>query len=129
MDLGLNLIESLYVYKVENIVRCKDGDTAIIEVNQGFDDDKTTKIFRFHGINCPEKRRATLKEYYAAKAYLEQLCATLPKPFYLKSFVDKTKAQDSLLRYLCILVDAEQRSINQMMIDAGHAVAWTPNQK
>jgi endonuclease YncB( thermonuclease family) len=129
MDQGINLIESLYTYRVENIVRCKDGDTVIAEVNMGFDDNKTTKVFRLYGIDCPERRRATLKEYYAAAARLRELVATLPKPFYLKSFVDKTKATDSLLRYLAIIVDADQRSINEMMVTEGHAEPWVRNQK
>lgn len=110
----------MYTYKAK-LVRVVDGDTVYLEVDCGFYL-KFTHSFRLIGINAPELKEAAGP---AAKAWLlnELSC---------KDLTVNTFKADSFGRWLCEIYHTETAndpyvpSVNNKMIDAGHAVKYNP---
>lgn len=113
----------MYTYnaKLERVV---DGDTIHATADLGFDTWKRV-VIRLDGINAPESRTKDLQEKskgLAAKDRLEELLAENGNEFILISL-----GVDKYGRCLGkIYLDNEQTSIsiNQQLINEGHAVAY-----
>lgn len=95
-----------------------DGDTFDALIDFGFNEYRYMPI-RLLDIDAPESNRAVSKVAgMAAKAYLESL---LPHGTPVLLFTQPDP--DSFGRYLAIVHVAENTpSINQQMVDAGHAI-------
>jgi len=106
-----------YIYEHVNVVRVIDGDTVEMEVDMG-NHIRWRAHFRLRGINAPEMKTAAGPD---AKAFLERLigCGVARA---------QTFKPDKYGRWLVDIWTACEgggdRSVNQAMIGAGHAVAY-----
>ena len=106
-----------YEAKITNVV---DGDTVDALINLGFNVILRQRV-RMHGINTPESRTSNLEEKargLAAKARLEELLKETDNRVILKSY-----GLGKFGRCLGELL-SNGRSINQLLIEEGHAVAY-----
>lgn len=111
---------SLYEYRAK-VLRVVDGDTIYLSVDMGLE---TTRILevRLYGINCPEMHDTPAGP--AAKAYTEAWLgfhANLDGWLLLRTIKDK---REKYGRYLALVLDGdgEGACLNDMLVDAGHAV-------
>ena len=99
------------------VVRVKDADTAVVDVDFGFNVWWRDTVIRLLGINSPELNCPAGK---AAHAFLQELlpvgCRVL-----LESYKDKPDKFGA--RWLGILWKDGQ-SVNDLLVKAGHAVIW-----
>ncbi len=102
-----------YSTTVERVV---DGDTVDICIDLGFKISYRHSC-RLHGINAPEKVTAEGK---AAKAFLESL---LPAGAKLTVQTKKDKLE-KFGRVLGVLILQDGRSVADVLVQEGHAVAW-----
>jgi micrococcal nuclease len=99
------------------IVSITDGDTVVLDTDLGCDIRLTQKC-RLSGINAPEKNTQAGKD---AKKYIESLLA-VGDSIVIKTYKDE---KEKYGRYLAVLfLPNSQVSVNQTMIDAGHAVPY-----
>ncbi|MDP8961509.1 MAG: thermonuclease family protein [Actinomycetota bacterium] len=105
----------MYIYRCR-ILRAVDGDTVWAEVDLGVDVRHNLSL-RLEGINAPEMGAPGGPE---AKAHLESLVNG--KTLFLRTVKDR---REKYGRYRAILLydpgDGDHASINQMMVEAGHA--------
>lgn len=112
----------LYTYRA-TVLHVVDGDTVDLSVSLGFEMAYKAR-FRLVGINTPESYGPdACAEGRAAKQYLID---TLPTGTHVivKTTKDKKEKYGRFLAELFLVGDAglpHDRSVNQMMIDAGHA--------
>ena len=104
------------------VVKIIDGDTVDALVDVGFSI-MTKKRIRFRGINTPESRTRDTEEKVkgvAAKDRVIELLSENDNKFVLKSY--------GVGKYgRCLgelFVDAHEESINQVLINEGHAVEY-----
>ena len=112
----------MYEYKVK-ITRVVDGDTVDAEVDLGFDTFIKDRI-RLMGIDTPESRTRNKKEKalgLAAKAYLKELLRENRGNIRLRTSKEGKGKFGRILGTLCIEVEGFWCSVNQMLIDDGHA--------
>lgn len=114
-----HIIEFLYFRKVISIDRAIDGDTVILNCDQG-KRNYDIQRYRLYGIDTPEKRKKTMAAYNAATEYLLSLL-NKSKVLYVNTLKD---SEDDFGRWLAILYDENGTCINQQMIDSGHAKPW-----
>lgn len=96
------------------VIGITDGDTVILNTDLGCEIHVTMKC-RLSGINAPEKNTQSGKD---AKIFLESLLSGHDE-IVIKTYKDE---KEKYGRYLAVLyVPDSPVSINQMMIDAGHA--------
>lgn len=96
------------------ILSITDGDTVVLDTDLGCDIHITMKC-RLSGINAPEKNTQAGKE---AKKYIESLLS-VGDEITIKTYKDE---KEKYGRYLAVLfIPSSTISVNQMMIDAGHA--------
>jgi micrococcal nuclease len=94
--------------------RVVDGDTVDLEVDLGFH--MVARIrFRLTGINAPEMSTVDGPQ---AKMHLQSLL-----PVGTSVRITTAKA-DKYGRWLAVIYDQRERSVNQLMLDAGHAVRY-----
>lgn len=105
----------MYLYKA-TILRVVDGDTVDALVDLGFHITIEMKL-RLYGINAPEMKT---EAGHPARDYLKSLLDG--KIITLKTIKDK---REKYGRYLAILI-ADNAIVNDMMVNAGHAVPYTP---
>lgn len=99
------------------LVSITDGDTVVLDTDLGCDIRITQKC-RLSGINAPEKNTKAGKD---AKAFLESLLKGHDE-IVIKTYKDE---KEKYGRYLAVIYLPDSTvSINQMMIDAGHAVPY-----
>jgi len=106
-----------FIYKAA-IDRVVDGDTVDLIVDLGFDTFRKER-FRLYGINAPESRTKDLEEKKKGKAatvYLEDLVKKLT---HIKTIQDK---KGKFGRYLVKLYTTNDKCINDIMVEQGHAV-------
>jgi|LakMenEpi03Aug12_release.lakeMendotaPanAssembly.Ray.scaffolds.fasta_scaffold947608_1 micrococcal nuclease len=118
---GEDIKKFLYFRRVISISRIIDGDTIILVCDQGkrsFDEER----YRLYGINTPENRKKTKEAYEVANAYFSELISNA-KELYVNTFKDK---EDSFGRWLAVIYDENGNSLNKLMVDSGHAIAWKP---
>ena len=104
------------------VVKIIDGDTVDALIDVGFSI-MTKKRIRFRGINTPESRTRDVEEKIkglAAKDRVVQLLSENDNKFILKSY--------GVGKYgRCLgelFVDAHEESINQVLINEGHATEY-----
>jgi micrococcal nuclease len=114
----------MYEYKAK-LLRVVDGDTVDILIDCGFSTFKKERV-RLYGINTPETRtrdKAEKKKGLAAKARLKELFKQSKNNVIIETYVDKRGKYGRLLGVLFNSVDSD-RSLNQILIDEGHAVEY-----
>lgn len=104
----------MYTYRAE-VMRVIDGDTVELEVDCGFRL-KFRDRFRLASINAPEKDASSTN-------YLIQLLSNPDSGSY-NTFTIQTTKPDKYGRWLVTILSADGSSINQKMIDAGHAIPY-----
>ena len=110
----------MYEYKVK-ITRVIDGDTVDAEVDLGFDTFIKDRI-RLMGLDTPESRTRNKKEKalgLAAKAYLKELLRENKGDIILRTSKEGKGKFGRILGTL--LIYDGMTSVNQMLIDEGHA--------
>ena len=110
----------MYEYKVK-ITRVVDGDTVDAEVDLGFDTFIKDRI-RLMGLDTPEARTRNKKEKalgLAAKAYLKELLKENKGDIILRTSKEGKGKFGRILGTL--LIYDGKTSVNQMLIDEGHA--------
>ena len=102
--------------------RVVDGDTVDATIDLGFDTWKKVRI-RFYGINAPESRTRDLEEKkrgLAAKERVKEILKANDNKFILKSH--------GVGKYgRCLgelFVDEREESVQQILINEGHGVAY-----
>ena len=109
----------MYTYDAK-VVRVVDGDTIDALIDLGFNVHKKIRI-RMVGINTPESRTRDLEEKkrgLAAKARLKEILKENKNKFILESH-----GVGKYGRCLAI-IKINDRSINQQLIEEGHAVEY-----
>jgi micrococcal nuclease len=111
----------MFEYYVKKVSKVVDGDTIDVDIDLGFDISFSSRV-RLAGIDTPESRTADKMEKalgLEAKAFLKHEIEAA------KSVVIKTEKMDSSEKYGRILgwvyLDGSDISLNQKMIDVGHA--------
>jgi micrococcal nuclease len=111
----------MFEYYVKKVTKIVDGDTIDVDIDLGFDISFSSRV-RLAGIDTPESRTADKMEKalgLEAKDYLKKSIDAA------KTVVIKTEKMDSSEKYGRILgwvfLDGAETSINQKMIDDGHA--------
>ena len=110
----------MYEYKVK-ITRVVDGDTVDAEVDLGFDTFIKDRI-RLMGLDTPESRTRNKKEKalgLAAQAYLKELLRENKGDVILRTSKEGKGKFGRILGTL--LIYDGMTSVNQMLIDEGHA--------
>ena len=110
----------MYEYKVK-ITRVLDGDTVDAEISLGYNVYITERI-RFMGIDTPESRTRNLKEKklgLAAKARLKEILKENKGNIILRTSKEGKGKFGRILGTL--LIYDGKTSVNQMLIDEGHA--------
>ncbi len=111
----------MFEYYVKKVSKVVDGDTIDVDIDLGFDISFTSRV-RLAGIDTPESRTSDKIEKalgLEAKAFLKHEIEAS------KSVVIKTEKMDSSEKYGRILgwvfLDGSDQSVNEKMIEAGHA--------
>jgi micrococcal nuclease len=111
----------MFEYYVKKVTKIVDGDTIDVDIDLGFDISFSSRV-RLAGIDTPESRTTDKMEKalgLEAKDYLKKSIDAA------KTVVIKTEKMDSSEKYGRILgwvfLDGAETSINQKMIDDGHA--------
>ena len=108
----------MYEYKVKEVTKVVDGDTIDVIVDLGFSLFKKERC-RVGGIDTPESRTRDKKEKVyglEAKAYLKGLLESAEN---LTVRTEKDGKYGRMIGYL--YCDNIEGSINQLMIESGHA--------
>ena len=112
---------TLYHYAA-TVLHVVDGDTGDLLVSLGFDTTFTGR-FRLIGINTPESYGPTACDAgRAAKAWVQDLLKEGTKVV-VKTHKDKKEKYGRYLAEIYLESDTAQ-TVNQMIIKAGHAVAY-----
>ena len=111
----------MYEYRIKKVTNVVDGDTIDVEIDLGFSVSYAQRL-RLAGIYTPEYRTTDKAEKILgleAKEYLKS------KVKDAKEVIVKTEKPDSSEKYGRILgwvyVDGSTKSINEQMIEDGHA--------
>ena len=111
----------MFEYYVKKVTKVVDGDTIDVDIDLGFDISFSSRV-RLAGIDTPESRTTDKMEKalgLEAKAFLKHEIESA------KSVVIKTEKMDSSEKYGRILgwvfLDGANKSINEKMIEVGHA--------
>lgn len=106
----------MYEYRA-TVIRVVDGDTVDLRVDLGFEVTYTDR-YRLSGIDAPERGKPGGAE---ATAWLTEKISTRAE-IIIKTDKDK---RESFRRYLAeIYLPGDWASLNQQMIEAGHATAY-----
>jgi len=123
------------------IVRHVDGDTTVMDIDQGMNVWSQNQYVRYAGINAPEKHGPTATEGVQATEYLESLDGMTPGDGVWLATVEYHES-DKYGRVLAVVYTAAPTqlnladgglagmmpgSINQEMLDSGHAVEYNPS--
>lgn len=127
MNFDLNVGD--YVYANVTALDTYDGDTVYLDIDKGFHDHRQsmnsvgryTLSYRMLDIDAPEIRPlATRVTGTAARDFLRAMING--RPLIVRTLQDP----DSFGRYLVDLWLPDGTNVNQTMLDAGHAVPYTP---
>lgn len=117
---AVSMIEPSYTYRAE-IVNVVDGDTVDVLWDHGGDIVRKVRL-RLWGINAPEMRGESAEQGREARIRLRDLCFLAGNQVVMRTHKDR---KDSFGRYLAELcVPGSPRTINQQMVDEGHAVEY-----
>ena len=122
MAMSIGDYRLMYEYSAK-IRRWVDGDTVDVTLDLGFDILYNNRI-RLYGINTPESRTRDLEEKkrgLAAKARGKELCP-VGSSIILKTTKDGRGKFGRILGE--IFVPGAVQSINQLLVEEGHAVEY-----
>jgi len=112
----------LYEYRCV-LVRVIDGDTVDLDVDLGMGVWRKKLRVRLLGINAPEtNRRASRNAGIAAKNYLKLKLGPPGTQLMIRTHKDKTGKYGRYLAEIWSMDVDETVSVNEMMVQAGHAV-------
>ena len=116
----------MYKYKAK-LLRVVDGDTADVMIDLGFDTWVKARL-RFKGVDTWEKRTRDKDEK------VKGLAATAFTATYLKkndgNFTIQSYGKGKYGRVLAeIFIDGEDKSLNQLLIENGHAYVYEGGKK
>ena len=116
----------MYKYKCK-LVRVVDGDTADVMIDLGFDTWVKSRL-RFKGVDTWEKRTRDKEEK------IKGLAATAFTQTYLElnegQFTIQSYGKGKYGRVLAeIFIDGEDKSLNQLLIENGHAYVYEGGKK
>ena len=116
----------MYKYKCK-LVRVVDGDTADVMIDLGFDTWIKSRL-RFKGVDTWEKRTRDKEEK------IKGLAATAFTQTYLElnegQFTIQSYGKGKYGRVLAeIFIDGEEKSLNQLLIENGHAYIYEGGKK
>ena len=116
----------MYKYKAK-LVRVVDGDTADVMIDLGFDTWVKARL-RFKGVDTWEKRTRDKAEK------IKGLAATAFTATYLElndgNFTIQSYGKGKYGRVLAeIFIDGEDKSLNQLLIENGHAYVYEGGKK
>ena len=115
-----NPTEPSYTYSAV-VVAVVDGDTIDVDVDLGFYVWIREQRIQLFGVDSPEPRGETKAQGDAATAYLDGLIGG--KEIILRTIAGKDRAdRDELFGHWLGVVYLDGKNINEMMIDAGHAI-------
>jgi endonuclease YncB( thermonuclease family) len=112
----------LYFRRVKKVLRIVDGDTVVLVCDKG-KREWDEEVYRLYAINTPERRKATMEAYKAAKAYLSDIIKDGGQ-IYVNTLKDE---DDAFGRWLAVLYNERGECLNRTMLDSGHAVLWKRN--
>jgi endonuclease YncB( thermonuclease family) len=116
-----------------------DGDTSVVDIDQGMDVWSRNQYVRYAGINAPEVHGPSKPEGDAAKAYLETLI-TVGQELWLATL--EYHETEKFGRVLAVVYTAPPTtfnwadanlaalmpgSVNQEMLDSGNAIPYDPS--
>lgn len=114
----------MYEYEISSL-RVIDGDTITATVDLGFGVHKK-ETFRLYGINAPETRGPEKAEGIRATKALRMMATTPGTTIRTIKRVNRRgetlESQGKFGRYLAILVLCSGKSLNDWMVESGHAV-------
>ena len=105
----------MYQYKAK-FVRVIDGDTAVLDVDLGFYVWLRDLHFRFYGINCPEKTNKVA--WTEATDFTKNFFAANP------DVIVSVYGQDKYGRWLGEFIDPAGGTLNNQLVQSGHAVVY-----
>lgn len=113
-------------YRQAKVVRVIDGDTLVLNIELATEKElgyslAITTSARLYGINAPDASKEGPERTKAATAYLVKLVAELPEG----ACMVELKGRDKYGRVL-IVIQTQGASVNQRMLDSGHAVVYLP---
>ena len=116
----------MYKYKCK-LLRVVDGDTADVMIDLGFDTWVKSRL-RFKGVDTWEKRTRDKEEK------IKGLAATAFTQTYLElnegQFTIQSYGKGKYGRVLAeIFIDGEDKSLNQLLIENGHAYVYEGGKK
>lgn len=132
------MIERIWIYEAI-VVRHIDGDTTLVDVDQGMNHWSRNQYVRYAGINAPEVEGPTKAAGDAATAFLETLVAVGQKIWlatieyhefekYGRVLAVVYTAPPSAIAWAgASLADLMPESVNQAMLDSGNAAAYNPS--
>jgi micrococcal nuclease len=113
----------LWYYRAD-LYRVIDGDTIEVGIDLGFRCSYRTSL-RILGIDAPERRKATMVEWHAAREYVQdwmRSASALDIEWPLRIYSQKP---DSFGRWLGDVYNSIGESLSESIIDAGLAVPYT----
>jgi len=115
------MIDYLYYYTA-HVVRVIDGDTAILNIDQGLGTWRMNEKVRFYGINAPEMKGASKKEGQRSKKWVVDKIEG--KTVVLKTHFDKEGKFGRLLGEIFLQEDDELVNLNAALVEEGLAVKY-----
>lgn len=115
--------KSCYNFRVVEVVKIIDGDTADFILDLGFDLYKKERI-RLGGINAPETRTRDLQEKEEGLKSKEWLSSKLTTTEPIKIRTEKEDKYGRILGW--IFIGDDDISINNHMIEEGYAEQYIP---
>ena len=118
----------MYEYRAK-ILRWVDGDTVDVDIDLGFGVWLQKERVRLYGLDTPESRTRDLEEKargLAAKDFCKSH-APVGSIVYVKN--TKGKETGKYGRVLGELILEDERSLNQLLIENGHAVEYFGGKK
>lgn len=128
-ELIFDLTPGRYVYSNVTGIDCYDGDTVYLDIDSGFHNHRQsmnsqgrlTLSYRLLDIDAPELRPlSTRAAGLAARDYLRSMVNGEAL------IVETLQDPDNFGRYLDRIWLPDGTDVNREMIDAGHAVPYTP---
>tara|TARA_R110000850_G_scaffold161286_3_gene285861 strand:+ start:1015 stop:1458 length:444 start_codon:yes stop_codon:yes gene_type:complete len=112
----------LYQYKAE-IVRVIDGDTVVANIDLGFNVWRRDEHLRLHGIDTPERRKATMDTWKAAKTALAGRVEGREVTICTVKNRRGGEETGKYGRYLVKIYDGDEL-VNDWMLEQGYAVVY-----
>lgn len=114
------MIEPSYTYRAE-VTNVVDGDTIDVLWDLGAGTIRKERL-RLYGINAPEMHGESADAGRAAKTRLRDLCFLAGNVIIMRTHKDR---REKFGRYLAeIAAPGATRTINQQLVDEGHAVRY-----